>query len=93
MALGAIQAIEAAGKKPGVDILIVSIDGVRDAFQAMFEGKLNCSVECNPLLGPQLFDVFEKLKRGENVPMHIQTEESVFDQSMVTAEVLKNRKY
>lgn len=93
MALGAIQAIEAAGKKPGVDIIIVSIDGVRDAFQAMFEGKLNCSVECNPLLGPQLFDVFVKLKKGESVAKHIQTEESVFDQSMVTAEVLKNRKY
>ena len=54
MALGAIQAIEGAGKKPGTDILIVSIDGVRDAFQAMVEGKLNCTVECNPLLGPQL---------------------------------------
>ena len=35
MALGAIQAIKEAGKQPGKDILIVSIDGVRDAFEAM----------------------------------------------------------
>ncbi|MEK6704042.1 MAG: ABC transporter substrate-binding protein [Planctomycetota bacterium] len=93
MALGAIQAIEAAGKKPGVDILIVSIDGVHDAFAAMLEGKLNCSVECNPLLGPQLFDVLEKLRKGESVPRRIETAEGVFDQSQVTAEVLKARKY
>lgn len=93
MALGAIQAIEAAGKKPGVDILIVSIDGVHDAFAAMLEGKLNCSVECNPLLGPQLFDVLEKLRKGETVPRRIETAEGVFDQSQVTADVLKARKY
>ncbi len=93
MALGAIQAIEAAGKKPGQDILIVSIDGVRDAFRAILDGKLNCTVECNPLLGPQLFDVVEKLRRGETVPKWIQTEEGVFDQSRVTAEVVANRQY
>jgi simple sugar transport system substrate-binding protein len=93
MALGAIQAIEAAGKKPGSDILVVSIDGVHDAFQAMLDGKLNCTVECNPLLGPQLFDVIDKLKRGETVPKRVQTEEGVFDQSQVTPEVLKGRGY
>ena len=93
MALGAIQAIEAAGKKPGTDIIIVSIDGVHDAFQAMLDGKLNCSVECNPLLGPQLFNVVEKLKKGESVPKRVQTEEGVFDQSQVTPEVLKGRGY
>lgn len=93
MALGAIQAIEAAGKKPGKDIIIVSIDGVKDAFQAMLDGKLNCSVECNPLLGPQLFDVVEKLKKGETVPRRIESKEGVYDQSQVTAEVLKSRQY
>jgi galactofuranose transport system substrate-binding protein len=93
MALGAIQAIEDSGKKPGKDIIIVSIDGVRDAFQAILDGKLNCTVECNPLLGPQLFDTIEKLRRGEEIPKRIQTFESVFDQGNVTAEVTKNRQY
>ena len=54
MAIGAIQAIEEAGLKPGEDIRIVSIDGVTGAFEAMMAGKLNVTVECNPLLGPQL---------------------------------------
>ena len=56
MALGAIQAIKAAGLKPGADIKIVSIDAIRGAFQAMIAGELNCTIECNPLLGPKLFD-------------------------------------
>ncbi len=57
MALGAIQAIEEYGLKPGVDIKIVSIDAARGAFEAMIAGKLNATVECNPLLGPQFFEL------------------------------------
>ena len=61
MALGAIQAMEEAGLKPGKDITIVSIDGVAGAFEAMVAGKFNCTVECNPLIGPQLFDAVEAI--------------------------------
>ena len=53
MALGAIQAIKEAGLQPGKDIIIISIDAVKGAFQAMVNGELNCTVECNPLLGPR----------------------------------------
>jgi ABC-type sugar transport system substrate-binding protein len=43
MAIGAIQAIEEAGLKPGKDITIISIDAVKGAFEAMMAGKLNVS--------------------------------------------------
>jgi simple sugar transport system substrate-binding protein len=56
MAIGAIQAIKEYGKKPGKDIYIASIDGVRDAFVAMMAGDLNLTVECTPLMGPSAFD-------------------------------------
>jgi galactofuranose transport system substrate-binding protein len=92
MALGAIQAMEEAGIKPGKDILIVSIDGVKGAFEAMAAGKLNCTVECNPQIGPQLFDTVEAIKAGKPVPKRIQVNEGVFDQSQAAAE-LPNRKY
>jgi len=92
MALGAIQAIEAAGKKPGTDIKIISIDGVKDAFVAMSEGKINVVVECNPLLGPQLMEIVKKVKAGESVPKRIQTEEGVFTADQAAA-ALPNRKY
>src|SRR5690606_31501495 len=68
MAIGAIQAIEEAGLKPGTDIRIVSIDGVRGAFEAMKAGKLNATVECNPLLGPQLAQLVRDVHAGNEVP-------------------------
>ena len=92
MALGAIQAIEEAGKQPGKDILIVSIDGVRGAFEAMSQGKLNCTVECNPLLGPALFDAVEAVRAGKPLPKRIVSEEGVFTQKEAAA-ALPNRKY
>ncbi len=92
MALGAIQAIEEAGKKPGTDIIIVSIDGIKDAFQAMVDGKLNCSVECNPLLGKDIIDAAVKLKKGETLPKRTVVQDGIFDQA-VAAKELPNRKY
>jgi ABC-type sugar transport system substrate-binding protein len=85
MALGAIQAIEEAGLKPGTDIVIVSIDGVKGAFEAMVAGKLNCTVECNPMIGDQLFDIVKKVHAGEKVAKRIAVEEGVFDQSTAAA--------
>ncbi|MGC9537634.1 ABC transporter substrate-binding protein [Streptomyces sp. UG1] len=92
MGIGAIQAIEAAGKKPGKDILIVTVDGVKDGFVAMSEGKINAIVECNPLLGPQLMEVVQKVHDGEKVERWIKTEESDFMQDQAK-EALPNRKY
>ena len=92
MGLGAIQAIEAAGKKPGKDILIVTVDGVKDGFIAMSEGKINAIVECNPLLGPQLMDLVKKVAAGEQVPQRIETQETEFDQAKAK-EALPQRQY
>jgi simple sugar transport system substrate-binding protein len=92
MALGAIQAMEEAGIKPGVDIKIVSIDGVKGAFEAMKDGKLNVTVECNPLLGPQLFDLIQKVANKEEVPKRVVSQEGVYEQSQAATE-LPNRKY
>jgi simple sugar transport system substrate-binding protein len=92
MAIGAIRAIEAYGLKPGKDIKIVSIDAIRDAFQAMVDGKLNATVECNPLLGPQFFELALKVVNGEEVPKRIPSEESIFFPENA-ADILPTRKY
>lgn len=92
MAIGAIQAIEEAGLKPSKDILIISIDGVKGAFQAMVAGKLNVTVECSPLLGPQMMRTVQDLKAGKPVPRRIVTEEGVFP-AEVAAQELPKRKY
>ena len=92
MAIGAIQAIEEAGLKPGEDIRIVSIDGVRGAFEAMKAGKLNATVECNPLLGPQLAQLIRDVHARKEVPKRVVVEEGVFTSDQADAE-LPNRKY
>ncbi|SAK60856.1 periplasmic binding protein/LacI transcriptional regulator [Caballeronia fortuita] len=92
MAIGAIQAIEEAGMKPGKDIIIISVDGVKGAFEAMMAGKLNVSVECSPLLGPQLMSVVKDIKAGKSVPKRIVTQESIFPME-VAAKEFPNRKY
>ena len=92
MAIGAIQAIEEAGLKPGQDIRIVSIDGVRGAFEAMKAGKLNATVECNPLFGPRLAELVRDVHAGKPVPKRVVVEEGVFVASQAAAELPK-RKY
>jgi ABC-type sugar transport system substrate-binding protein len=92
MGLGAIEAIEAAGKVPGKDIKIVTIDAVKDGMQALADGKINYIVECSPLLGPQLMDVAKKVVAGESVPARIETEETTFDQEQAKA-ALPTRQY
>ena len=92
MAIGAIQAIEEAGLEPGQDILIISVDGVKGAFEAMMAGKLNVTVECNPLLGPQLVAAVKDVVAGKPLPRRIVTEESIFPMEMAH-EVFPTRKY
>ena len=92
MALGAIQAIEAAGLKPGVDIKIISVDAVKDGMQAASEGKINYIVECNPLLGPQLMDVVQSVVDGKPVEARIVTDETTFT-SEQAKEALPTREY
>ena len=92
MALGAIQAIEAAGLKPGKDITIISIDGVKGIFQAMIEGKSNCTVECNPLQGPLLMETAKKILNGEKVEKLVYVDEGIFPAD-VAKKTLPERKY
>jgi len=93
MAIGAIQAIEAAGKVPGKDILVVSIDGVHDGFAALVEGKESYIVECNPLLGPKGFEAIQKAIKGETLPKWTKQDDGAFDTDAAKAVGLASRKY
>lgn len=81
MALGAIAALEAAGKIPGKDVIIVSIDGEKDALQAIIDGKLGASVECNPRFGPTALEIMQKYAAGEQIPAKIVNPDQFFDSS------------
>ncbi|MFC5835652.1 ABC transporter substrate-binding protein [Nonomuraea insulae] len=92
MGLGAIEAIEGAGKVPGKDIKIITVDAVKDGMQALADGKINFIVECSPLLGPQLMDLAKKVLKGEQVPTRVVTEETTFTQEQAK-QALSSRQY
>ncbi|HWL71158.1 MAG TPA: ABC transporter substrate-binding protein [Geminicoccus sp.] len=81
MAVGAIAAVEAAGKVPGKDITIVSVDGTRDALQAIIDGKMGATVECSPFFGPVAYDTLVKYANGETIAPKIINEDRFFDAS------------
>ena len=85
MGLGAIEAIEAAGKVPGKDIKIVTIDAVEDGMQALADGKINYIVECSPLLGDQLMEAAAKVVAGQDIEARIVTKEGEFDSAQAKA--------
>jgi ABC-type sugar transport system substrate-binding protein len=91
MAIGAVEAIKAAGIKPG-DLKMISVDGTRGGFQLMIDGWLQADVECNPLLGPQVMDLALKLMNGETIAKEALTDESVYYPDKA-AELLPTRKY
>jgi simple sugar transport system substrate-binding protein len=93
MAVGAIQAIEAAGKVPGKDILVVSIDGVHDGFQGLIDGKENYIVECNPLLATKAFDAIAAAIKGTTLPKWTVQDDGAFDQAAARAAGIASRKY
>lgn len=80
MAWGAIDAIKAAGKIPGEDIIIICFDAVRESFNKMIKGEINCAVECNPLHGPRVAEIIQILNAGGTVDKIMYVEEQVFDQ-------------
>jgi ABC-type sugar transport system substrate-binding protein len=78
MAIGAIQALELAGRKPGVDVLVVSIDGTRDALQAIIDGKMGVTVESSPFFGPLACEVMNRYAAGETIETWVQVKDRIF---------------
>lgn len=79
MAIGAISALEAAGKVPGKDVIVVSIDGEKDALQAIIDGKMAFSVECNPKFGPAAFAAAMSYAKGDTLPATMTNTDRFFD--------------
>lgn len=85
MAIGAIAAIEAAGKVPGKDIIVASIDGEKDGLQAIIDGKMAFTVECNPKFGPAAYAAAIRYAKGETLPPIMTNTDRFFDISNAAA--------
>ena len=78
MTLGAIEVMEEQGIEPGKDIVIISVDGEQAAVDLLKEGKINCVVECSPMLGEAVMDLAEKIVSGQDYPRVTHPDESAF---------------
>lgn len=92
MAIGAIQAIEEYGLEPGKDIKVIGMDAVRGAFEAMVAGKMNVTIECNPLIGPQLVELIEAHAAGEELEKRVVVEEDMYTMDQAE-ELISTREY
>ncbi len=99
MAWGAIDALKAAGKKPGKDVIVITFDAVRESFNRIINGEeINCAQECNPLHGPRVAELIQKLEKGEKVDKIAYVTELTFDKNGIggalkAADEIGNRKY
>ncbi|OLF16758.1 ABC transporter substrate-binding protein [Actinophytocola xanthii] len=87
MALGALVALKSAGKTPGTDIQLVSIDGTRNAVQKIVDGELYAVVESNPRFGPLAFETLEKFLSGEEVSQNVVISDKLYGKDNAPDEV------
>ena len=87
MAMGAIAALEAIGKKAGTDVIVLSIDGGKEAVQAVVDGKINAVVECNPRFGPKAFETLARYAGGETIEAWVKNIDKFYDPSNAAAEL------
>ena len=78
MTVGALPEIEQAGYRPGQDMIIISIDGGQEAIDILKQGKINCIVECTPMLGSILMETALAVKEGKPVDRVIHPVERSF---------------
>ena len=93
MAYGAIDALKKAGLQPGKDVTIISFDASHRALELVMAGEISFDVECNPLHGPRVQAIIEKLEAGGKPPKLTYVEESTFDAATITREIMDGRGY
>ncbi|MCT2587838.1 ABC transporter substrate-binding protein [Actinophytocola gossypii] len=87
MALGALVALRSAGKVPGQDVQVVSVDGTRGAVQKVVDGEMYAVVESNPRFGPLAFETLQTFLSGEPVQQDIVISDKLYTKENAADEV------
>lgn len=95
MARGACAAMDAAGITYGKDgdVKVIAFDANKWALEMVLAGKFNLDVECNPLHGPRIVDLINKLEAGEQVEKNAFVKEDIFDCETITQDIVDKRSY
>ena len=94
-ALGAIDAMEEAGLSCNTEggVIVISFDATKLGLSYCLQGKIALNVECNPLQGPYVADLIQRLQRGESVEQVQHVEETAFDSFTITKAMIDARGY
>ena len=95
MARGACAAMDAAGITYGKtgDVKVIAFDANKWALQNVLDGKFNLDVECNPLHGPRIVELINKLAAGDAVEKNAYVKEEMFDTATITQAIVDARTY
>jgi ABC-type sugar transport system substrate-binding protein len=81
MGLGALAALDDAGKSGTDKVHIVSIDGTKGAVQAIVDGNFDAVIESNPAYGPSAQAALEAYVNGDGAPAVTITTDNQYDAS------------
>ena len=93
MALGAMRAIQQAGKTAGKDLAIVSIDGTKALVQAIEQGRAEADIETNPRFGPLSFQAIAAWYDGKPVPQKLIMEDALYDRANAATALSSGKPY
>ncbi|MDF2484416.1 MAG: transporter substrate-binding protein [Herbinix sp.] len=95
MARGACDAMDAAGITYGKDgdVKVIAFDANKWALEKVLAGQFNLDVECNPLHGPRIVELINKLEAKETVEKNAYVNEEMFDSATITKEIVDARSY
>jgi ribose transport system substrate-binding protein len=87
MGIGAVNALKAAGKNPGKDVKIVSVDGTRNAVQLIADGSYNAVIESNPRFGNLAFKTLQDFENGQSIPSTVIISDDQYDETNAAQKV------
>jgi ABC-type sugar transport system substrate-binding protein len=79
LAIGAVEAVSKSGKRPGLDVIIVSIQDGTDGLTAIIDGEINAIVANTPNMGETVLDSIEKIQNGDPMPTFLPRNSFIYD--------------
>jgi len=78
MTLGVLDILEKTEDPAAKDMILITVDGEKEAVEALKAGKINCVVQCTPDLGRDVMNLVRELKAGRDVPKVFHPQEGAF---------------
>ena len=78
MTLGVLDVLESLDDPAAREMILITVDGEKEAVEALKAGRINCVVQCTPHLGPSVMKLVSDLKAGKTLSKINHPDESAF---------------